>query len=179
MRFFLLLLLIASLATIVFLGLPQWRAFQDLRVQQTVLERIALNTREVIEVRNQLLNRYNAVLTEDKARLETLLPEEASQETIMSLLQELALRHGLLLKRIAIREATQQNPLVAANSKKKLYDELIVDMGVTGTYQSFQTFLKSIEQNARLLEIEAITFSAGEADSLEFSLQAHARFLAP
>lgn len=178
MRFFLLLLLIASLATFVFLGLPQWQAFQELRIQQTVLDRIALNAGEVIGLRNQLLDRYNAVFAEDKARLEAILPGEASQETIMSLLQELALRHGLLLKKITIRETTQQNPLVA-NVQKKLYDELTIDMGIAGTYQSFQAFLASIEQNARLLEIETINFSAGEADSLEFNLQARARFLAP
>lgn len=176
MRFFLLLLLIASLATLVFWGLPQWQAFGELRVQQAVLERIALNAGEVIGVRNQLLDRYNAVLSEDKARLEALLPAQPTQETIIALLQEIALRHGLLLKRITIRETAQQNPLVA-NIKKQAYDVLTIEMGVAGTYQSFQTFLISIEQNARLLEIETISFSAGEADSLEFSLQARARFL--
>lgn len=176
MRFFLLLLLIASFATFILWGLPQWREFGGLRVQQTLLERIALNTSEVIGVRNQLLDRYNAVLAEDKTRLEALLPTEATQETIMALLQELALRHGLLLKRITIRETTQQNPLVA-NIQKKSYDELSIEMGVAGTYQSFQTFLASIEQNARLLEIETVSFSAGDADSLEFTMQARARFL--
>lgn len=176
MRFFLLLLLIASLATLVFWGLPQWQTFQELRVQQMVLERIALNASDVVGVRNQLLDRYNAVPAEDKDRLEAILPAKATQETIMSLLQELALRHGLILKRIAIREATQQNPLVA-NSKKKSYDELTIEMMVAGTYQSFQTFLTRVEQNARLLEIDAISFSAGETDSLEVTLQARARFL--
>lgn len=176
MRFFLLLLLIASLATLVWQGLPQWQTFQELRVQRAVLERIALNASEVIGVRNQLLDRYNAVLAEDKARLESLLPAQPTEETIMGLVQELALRHGLLLKRITIRETAQQSPLVA-NIQKKSYDELIIEMGVAGTYQSFQTFLASIEQNARLLEIETMSFSAGEADSFEFTLQARARFL--
>lgn len=176
MRFFLLLLLIASLATLILWGLPQWQKFGELRLQQAVLERIALNASEVIGVRDQLLGRYNAVLAEDKARLDALLPAEATQETIIALLQELALRHGLLLKRITIRETAQQNPLVA-NIQKKSYDELSIEMGVAGTYQSFQTFLASIEQNARLLEIEMVSFSAGEADSLEFTLQARARFL--
>ena len=176
MRFFLLLLLIASLATFVFWGLPQWQTFQELRVQQLVLERIALNASEVVGVRDQLLGRYNAVLAEDKARLEAILPAKAAQETIMSLLQELALRHGLLFKRITIRETTQQNLLVA-NIQKKLYDELTIEIGVAGTYQSFQAFLASVEQNARLLEIETISFSAGETDSFEFSLQARTRFL--
>lgn len=176
MKFFLLLLLIASLATLMFWGLPQWQTFQELRVQQTVLERIALNASDVVGVRNQVLDRYNAVPAEDKDRLEAILPAKATQETIMSLLQDLALRHGLILKRIAIREATQQNPLVA-NNKKKSYDELAIEMMVAGTYQSFQMFLTSVEQNARLLEINAISFSAGEADSLEVTLQARARFL--
>lgn len=176
MRFFLLLLLIASLAALVFWGLPQWQAFGKLRVQQAVLERIALNANEVIGVRNQLLDRYNAVSVEDKARLDALLPAKVTQETIIALLQELVLRHGLLLKRITIRETTQQNPLVA-NIQKKSYDESTIEIGVAGTYQSFQTFLAGIEQNARLLEIETISFSAGDADSLEFNLQARARFL--
>lgn len=176
MRFFLLLLLAASFAALVFWGLPQWRTFQELRAQQTVLERIAFNASEVAGVRDQLLGRYNAVLPEDKARLEALLPQEATQETLIALLQELALRHGLLLKRITIRKTNQQNPLVA-NIQKKSYDELAIEMGVAGTYQSFQTFLASVEQNARLLEIEIIGFSAGEADSLEFNLQARTRFL--
>lgn len=176
MRFFILLLLIASLAALLLWGLPQWRTFQELRAQQTVLERIALNASEVVGVRDQLLSRYNAVLPEDKARLEALLPQKATQETIIALLQEIALRHGLLLKRITIRESTQKNPLVA-NTQKKSYDELTVEIGVAGTYQSFQSFLASIEQNARLIEIETISFSAGEADSLEFNLQARARFL--
>lgn len=176
MRFFLLLLLVASLAAFMFWGLPQWRTFQELRAQQTVLERIAFNAGEVVGVRDQLLGRYNAALPEDKARLEALLPQEATQETIIALLQELALRHGLLLKRITIRQTTQQNPLVA-NIQKKSYDELTIEMGVAGTYQSFQAFLVSLEQNARLLEIETMSFSAGEADSLEFTLQARARFL--
>lgn len=177
MRFFLLLLFIASLATLVFWGLPQWQTFQELRVQQAVLERIALNASEVVGVRDQLLARYNAVPVEDKERLEAILPAKATQETIISLLHELAIRHGLLLKRITIRETTQQNPLVA-NTQKKSYDELTIEMGVAGTYTSFQAFLASVEQNARLLEIETVSFPAGEADSLEFSLQARARFLA-
>lgn len=176
MRFFLLLLLVASLAALVWWGLPQWQEFQVLRAQQTVLERIVFNASEVVGVRDQLLSRYNAVSTEEKARLETILPGEATQETLISALQELALRHGLLLKKITIRATTSQNPLVA-NIQKKSYDEVTIEIGVAGTYQSFQTFLASIEQNARLLEVETISFSAGEADSLEFTLQARARFL--
>lgn len=176
MRFFLLLLLIASLAALVWWGLPQWQTFQTLRAQQTVFERIALNASKVIGVRDQLLDRFNAVPAGDKARLETILPGEATQETLISVLQELALRHGLLLKKVTIRATTVQNPLVA-NIQKKSYDEVTIEMGVAGTYQSFQTFLASVEQNARLLEVESITFSAGEADSLEFTLQARARFL--
>lgn len=176
MRFFLLLLFVASLAALGFFGLPQWQEFQRLRAQQEALQRIAINAGEVIGVRNDLLNRYNSISAEDQARLEALLPEEASEEALLDLLQILTTRHGLLLKKISVRETTQENPLVLTTQKNP-YHEVMFDISVAGTYQSFRDFLTSLEQNARLMEVETISFSAGEADSFEFSLQAHARFL--
>ena len=177
MRFFFLLLLVASLAALGWFGLPQWQDFQHLRAQQTVLESIATNTGNVINVRNDLLNRYNAISPEDQNRLKALLPSESNEEQLLDLIEAITLRHGLLLKTISVREMKQVNPLIVSSSQKKLYAEVTFEISVTGTYQSFRTFLAALEQNARLIEIETLSFSSGEADSLEFSIRARARFL--
>jgi Tfp pilus assembly protein PilO len=176
MRFFLTILLITSLATLGFLEFPQWQEFQRLRAQQSILQSIAVNANEVIDTRNQLLSRYNAISLGDQARLDALLPSAVSEETLLDLLQELSIRHGLLLKTISVRKTEIKNPLVII-SQSKPYDEVIFEISVAGTYQSFRGFLASVEQNARLVEVDSITFSAGEADSFEFSIHARTRFL--
>ena len=46
-------------------------------------------------------------------------------------------------------------------------------MKVIGPYKSFISFLGNLEKNLRLIEIERITFIAGDADSYEYNITAN------
>lgn len=175
MRIFLFILLAAAIGLLSAIGFPEWTRFQDLRRQQATLEQIQQNASNVVKLRDELLERYNQLSTEDRRRLDAMLPESLQPEQIMQLLKDLTERHGMLLKQISVQEISSKNALIVKSVKP--YQEAAFEISVSGTYRSFLEFLSSIEKNARLAEIESMSFSAGDVDSLEFALRGRARFI--
>jgi len=78
---------------------------------------------------------------------------------------------GLTLKDIDVKkpEDTQKSSF---EDQKTGVGKILVTMKAVGPYKSFVSFLENMEKNLRLIEIERITFIAGNADSYEYNITA-------
>lgn len=121
--------------------------------------------------RDNILDAYNSINKSDLDRLNKFLPSMSNAVDLVIEIESMAKSSGLILKDINVKkpEETQKSSF---ENKKSGVGNILVTMKVTGSYKSFISFLGNLEKNVRLIEIERISFIAGDADSYEYNLVA-------
>jgi Tfp pilus assembly protein PilO len=165
-RFYLLksipLVIIISFALVLILGgLILWPRFQDLR----------LLNRQIGEMQAQLQSQENyfSKLNDTKAefktyelelsKIDSALPDDPSLPSLLNFIQKACSQSGLVLKSIspfassALEEKTQ---LQASQTS----------IQVSGPYSVFKNFLATLENSARLIEVENIAFSSPQEENI-------------
>lgn len=115
-----------------------------------------------IKEASEKLSGYSDVLS----KISDALPKDPSLASLVNFLQANSSETGLLLKRIALSGTTAPN-------KARAFAETRVIMQISGSYDSFNDFLKIIENSARIIEVESISVdipSEKSGNSPEFIL---------
>lgn len=143
-----------------------------------VAKRLALQERaEVLSDRSALITKIegfakkyaeNAVAIE---RYASIVPARKSAPELVSSLQTLANSNGLQLTTLAL----------ATNAKetKNPYESQSVDIGLTGGYPSFKSFLTALERNIRIIDITSIDANPTSENSpiISFRIKGKAYYL--
>lgn len=131
----------------------------------------------ILESRNAIIANISALTQQytahaaDIQRFASIVPAQKSAPEIISAIQALASANGLQLTSIALSGGAPQdlNP----------YQAQSIDMGLTGSYPSFKTFLEALEKNIRLIDIISIDASPATDNSpiISFRLKGNAYYL--
>ncbi len=128
------------------------------------------NRSDIIASIKTMAQAYAARAT-DIARFSSIVPAQKSDPEIISSLQALATQNGLQLTTIALSGDVNQdtNP----------YQEQSIDLGLTGNYPSFKSFLIALERNIRLIDIISIDASPTSDNSpiISFRIKGNAYYL--
>ncbi len=133
---------------------------------------------------SEQLSQSQEILT----NIERALPEEVSVPSLMNFFQITAAESGLLLRNFGYEESADQSgqvsqaaadqgvqvsqaaagqPAVALNSKIK---SVVFQLTVDGNLSSFLSFIKNLEVSSRLLEVNSISFQAGDEKGTQFNI---------
>lgn len=109
----------------------------------------------------ELTTLRNSIAPEDLARLNAFLPDNVDNVQIILDLDALAYRSGVKLSNFDIKTATaptvETNPELAGGLEKpNAVDTADITLKVSGTYSSFRSFLASVEQSLRLLDVVSL-----------------------
>lgn len=106
----------------------------------------------------------------DLERFSNIVPARKNSPEIVSTLQALATQNGLLLNSMALGSSD--------NKEKSAHDILPIDIGLSGSYPAFRSFLANLEQNIRVVDVVSIDASRpGEEPTVGFRLKANAYYL--
>ena len=132
---------------------------------------------DILKDRSDIIANINALAQEyakrstDIARFTSIVPAQKSAPEIISSIQALATQNGLQLNTIVLSGAVNQtsNP----------YKEQSIDLGLSGSYPAFKSFLMSLERNIRLIDIISMDASPTSDNSsiISFRIKGNAYYL--
>jgi len=167
--------LAAAIATFFGLTKPLYNEIKNLNAQKSSFEEALANSRQIQETRDNLLSQYNKIPQENLDRLNKTLPVKTESMKFILEMESIVQKNGMTLKNIDIKEGekgkTSENVNFGTEAENKSWETVPFSLKLSGSYGSFYSFLKDIEKDLRLTDINAITFSASETDFYEFNVE--------
>lgn len=140
------------------------------------LEEKTPKMRDLIEVHRNYISKLQGVTakledySEGLAKVNSALPEEVSFAHLLNFFQEKAEGNGLLMVslsegKVAKKEEEEETPL------SPFLEESSFSLELVGTFSSFESFLRSVEDSSRLIEVQNISLEkSSEEGSLDISV---------
>lgn len=151
--------------------MPLFNDISALDAEKASLDNALAKSKELQTLRDNLLSQYNAISQDDLGRIDKLLPQQLESGDLITTIENRAKFHNLLLKNINISKVPQSGDSGEAFGALSLpYKSMPLSFVVSGRYDSFSSFLTELEKNLRLIDVEALSFSAGGGESHEFSI---------
>lgn len=160
--------LVAGIGLIWAFALPSWKNIPNHNDNIKEREEVLNTIKEKIDKKDALLAKYRQIDEDDRRRLALMVPSEREREQMLLMLQALVSEHNFKLSGLGFGQA---------RNREDGYSRLNENFGVSGTYESFRVFLESIERIIRITDVTAISFSGGEVNNFNFSLNAQSYFL--
>lgn len=149
---------------------PLYNEIKELKVEKDSFDEALSNSKEIQKKRDELLLKYNSISQENLDRLNKIIPQQPGSMKFILEIENIAQKNGVILKNIDIKEIESTKEKVDFGGEVRLFEDIPFSMRLSGSYKSFYSFLKDIERNLRLTNINNISFSAGETDFYEFSV---------
>lgn len=139
-------------------------AYQKVKELQTEVDRFdeALDrSRELAEIKNQLLSRYNSFSSNDLERLQKLLPDNIDNVRLVLDLDGIARTHNMLIQNVTVSadKAASVQSSNTLGSDPNPYLSVALSFSVTATYEDFIDFIKDLESSLRLVDAASVTFT--------------------
>lgn len=163
--------IIASITAIFTIGKNFNNELKDVQKEVKDYNVALTNSTQLEKTRDSLLESFNKVTQEDKKRLNNFLPNNANNIELILEIQKIASENNVILKDIKFETATLMEDgenLDTNNNLNKNQESLLpynifnLDFSISGSYESFLSFLKGLENNLRLINIKGISFSSIE-----------------
>ncbi len=145
------------------------KSVKELQIEKIRYEDALRQAREIEEIRNGLLTRYNSIDEEDRKRIVKFLPDHVDSVRLIIDINSVASAYGMSMDSIRLSETTSSEPAPRRDEvgfveivPLKRYDTKRLDFSLSGPYENFIAFLKDIEKSLRLVDIVSVDVSAGD-----------------
>ena len=142
---------------------PTYTAIKDLRVEKADYDRALNNSKELQAERDKLLKKYNEMPRSDLDKLAKLLPDNIDNVRLIIDLDEMAKKYGMRIRNFKA-DANERKDVIGKDATP--YGILTLSFSTSASYNTFLAFIRDLEKSLRILDISAITFSAGETNPL-------------
>ena len=140
---------------------PEYEATKTLSSQGDQLDRILAEATEFQRLKSALIARYNALPTDQLTRLSKLIPDNVDNVRLILDVDSLASRNGLSLENVTINakdtdassQQSQESALGSVSEQRTPYGSLTLQFSTSGSYDQFVSFLHSLEQSLRLVDV--------------------------
>ncbi len=165
--------IVLSLGVLFFVGRPMYNDISSLREDISAYDTALTHSTELQKVRDTLIANYKSITPVEKERLIKFLPNTVDNIQLILNLQQIATTHNIGLKNIKFDapEATSSKTDDKGNTvpnvendinTSRAYGIFNLEFKTETTYNNFLLFLKDVEQNLRLVDVNAITFDVKE-----------------
>ncbi|MBP7804945.1 MAG: hypothetical protein KA052_01830 [Candidatus Pacebacteria bacterium] len=174
MRFIVpIILVVISVASFMMFTNPAYQEVKELQATTTRLDTALTNSKKLQEQRDALGTKYRNIPADSLARLQKLLPDNADNIRFIIDLQQMAQSYGISLDTIKFDAAQAATPTSTVSALSAAtpgtvaaatagYGTFNLEFTTTATYESFMSFMKDVESNLRLTDIQSVEFSAPE-----------------
>ncbi len=135
-----------------------------LRSERKILNTALSNAKKLRTVQEALLASYRELPAAELGRLDKFLPDNVDNVRLIIDINNIARKSGMSIKNIRINtEAGKEEASVieAQGGSNTELGTVTFDFSVTGSYQNFQGFLRNLASSLRLIDVDAVTLSAG------------------
>lgn len=161
-------LLVASIALFMTFIDPMYQDVQTLKAEVQNYDDALTKSKELLTIRDTLLDRYNSFSTDDLKRLEFLLPDTVDNIRLVLDIDGVASRHGIVIKDLKLAATSQSDQSLGPVST----DIKTVDLSFTvaAEYDTFLTFIRDLQDSLRIVDITQINFGGVEKGFTNYSI---------
>jgi len=181
MNFFLPVIFVA-IALGIFFGFtdPAYTRIKVLRGEEAQYTQALTRSRELQEVRDQLLSRYNVMAQSDIDRLEKLLPDNVDNVRLILDIDSVAAQYGMRTRNVQLEGTDSRVENGQVGKSDSDYQSVVLSFSATASYDVFRSFVEDLEQSLRLVDITKISFSStGEQNVYDYSVSLKTYWLKP
>lgn len=160
---------------------PTYSSVKNLEVEGAQLDQILAEAAEFQKLKSELIARYNALPSDQLARLEKLLPDHVDNVRLILDVDSLAASDGLALENVIINSGGTDSSSSSGSSSSTAgslgdvsaqripYDSLSLQFKTTGSYSQFVQFLSQLESSLRLVDVSDLSMQAANSDTSKAS----------
>ena len=169
------ILLFISLLAFVYFTFPEYQNYKGLK-KDIANKKIKIEKKQLYIARLKSLSSKVDIRKSSINKIETALPPVVNYAFLINFLGKKADENGLLLKSFDKEQAPsskdkKKNADENKNKKKEIKAKKnYFSVTLSGTMDSFENFVSSLEKSSRLFEVENITVKKGEKGFLDFSV---------
>ena len=142
---------------------PTYKNDQSLSAQLGQYENALSNSKELLHERDKLITKLNTFSQTDLDKLQTLLPDSVDSVALIIELDSIASQFGMRVRNFTSAPGAAENTL-GVNSTP--YGTLSLNFTTTASFETFVAFLKTVENDLRLIDVTDVTFSSGSNNSV-------------
>ncbi len=122
--------------------------------------------------KNELLTEFNKISVEDKKDIETILPNSLDFVKLMSQIDSVAAKYGILIDKITSKETSLSVGDSIENAQpQKIYNSAIIGFSFTASYNDFNNFMNDLEKSLRILDIKSIKLEVREKGAYSYNVE--------
>lgn len=130
----------------------------------------------LIKKRDDLLRRYKEIDAVNLDKLQKMIPDSIDNVRLILEMMKVAGEFNVEIKNIQINSASIEKS-ISDNEKKgpnidpsQKYNSAIVTFTINTTYENFQTFIKGLQTNLRLMDVMNVSFTSAAAEKYSFNV---------
>lgn len=168
------ILIIIIVLVIWFLLWPQYQSYKNIGIELEEVEKKMITQQSILEKIDQLIESYNES-SEKYEVLQKALPVSPSVPKLITSLEQMTVKSGLLLGKLQVTEVIDPNANTVISSGEEVEEEpsekiftkpkivtIKVDMAVEGSPEAFVGLLDALEKNLRILDVQILDIQAEE-----------------
>jgi Tfp pilus assembly protein PilO len=142
---------------------PQYTAVKELSAQKVEYVNALEKARDLQNVRDELLTRYNALPKENIAKLERLIPDNLNTVKLVADIDSVAGKYGIPIRAVKVtEEMVDESQRISTEFVEKPYKVTTISMKAAATFESLLPFLQDLEKSLQLIDVRSVTFTADD-----------------
>ena len=140
------------------------------RVAYSDAQKSSEQYQELLKAKNA---EFNQIDDSKKNALKKFLPDSIDNVKLIIDINQIASDKGMTIRNISIKGGDSS----AVGPDTRAYGVATLGFSVTGSYGTFKEFLKALETSLRLVDVTSVSFSTGDKDQYEYSVEVNSYWL--
>lgn len=157
------ILLLGSVLLFVGVTQPVYERALSLKETNDLYADALAKSKELLRVRDSVLNQFRNIPPSGIERLNKLLPSAVDNVRLVRDLDTLARRYSLVLRSINVTVASSEESAAS-------YGVLDITFNTAGNYDTFRSFLRDVEQSLRLMDVTRLSIAATPQGSFSYGV---------
>jgi len=176
------ILILISGGLLFFFVNPTYSRINEIKQGTSAYDSALNKSKELQALRDSLLAEYNTISSTNLDKLKKMVPDHVDNVRLIIEIDSIASRYGM-----TVQDATLSSQSESENDDVRSIFEASVDkkqsmtlsFSVVAPYESFLSFLRDLEDNLRIVDIESVAFSASDIDLNEYTVTLKTYWLTP
>jgi len=153
----------ASIMLFVLYVRPTYDLVQNNKAQVARFDEALAKTREIQELKSNLLSRYNLFAGQNLDRLQKMLPDHVDNVRLVLDMDGIASRYGIRIQNVAVQESSRDRDdasstiLNGGAIQDQPYQSLTLEFEVVSTYDEFVLLIRDLESSLRIVDLVTLS----------------------
>ncbi|MCK4918444.1 MAG: type 4a pilus biogenesis protein PilO [Candidatus Pacebacteria bacterium] len=147
---------------------PMYQDIQVLKEEKIQYDEALNKSRELREVRDSLLSKYNRLDSENIDRLEKIIPDNIDNVKLIMEIDSMASKYGAVIRRVDVNSHVDEEGSLGKDTKE--YNIVNLDLTIEASYEDFIKFLNDLSSNLRIVDVNSLSFESNYLDLYQFNL---------